>query len=258
MAEPILLKRCATCKQNLPRTAFATSQAKSCNDCRAAVHPGVRFGKWTIVSFSGWVDGASRWLCRCECGYEKVAAESRIRESSCCHGCASSTHGATRGKVRSPEHIVWASMIARCHNPKHKRYADYGGRGIAVCRPWRESFAAFLADMGPRPTGATIDRIDNDGDYGPGNCRWATYTKQNRNRRNNHLIIAFGRAMCIAEWADAIGVSPKSIRTRLSKGHDGESALAVGGLSREQMLSRLEAGANRSSVAESNDGGNLF
>lgn len=87
------------------------------------------------------------------------------------------------GYSRTPEYTVWAMMIQRCCNPKHVAYVNYGGRGITVCERWRNSFCAFLADMGFRPNGLSIDRIDNDGNYEPGNCRWATDQQQSFNRR---------------------------------------------------------------------------
>lgn len=94
------------------------------------------------------------------------------------------THGHTRGGKQSPTYISWNSMIARCHREKHPYFADYGGRGISVCDRWRHSFANFLADVGERPPGKTLDRVDVDGDYCPGNVRWATLTEQRWNRRD--------------------------------------------------------------------------
>lgn len=94
------------------------------------------------------------------------------------------THGHARRGERSRTYVSWFSMVQRCEDPRNKFYADYGGRGIAVCARWRRSFAAFLRDMGARPADKTLDRKDNDGDYRPGNCRWATRHEQRVNQRN--------------------------------------------------------------------------
>jgi hypothetical protein len=105
------------------------------------------------------------------------------------------THGASGGddkKTRTTEYVVWVGMRQRCNNPRHAKFANYGGRGITVCERW-DSFVNFLADMGERPGGRTLDRIDSNGNYEPGNCRWATLSEQNKNRRPQRLAFCTGR-----------------------------------------------------------------
>lgn len=122
---------------------------------------------------------------------------------------------------------VWCSMRQRCDNPNNQRYADYGGRGIKVCERWQK-FENFLADMGARPKypAHTLERRDNDGDYTPGNCRWATYEEQQNNKRNNHRLTYQGETMTVAEWARKLGVRDQLLRVRLHRGWDLERVLS--------------------------------
>lgn len=115
-------------------------------------------------------------------------------------------------------------MQRRCNNPGDAYYADYGGRGITVCARWG-NFEAFLKDMGERPTGHTLDRIDVDKGYSPNNCRWATPKDQARNRRNNHMLDTPAGRMCITKAAETYGVKVKTIAHRLSRGWSVEKAL---------------------------------
>lgn len=108
----------------------------------------------------------------------------------------------THGQSSSATYKTWASMIQRCTNERMPQYPDYGGRGIMVCERWLSSFENFLSDMGTRPRGMTIDRRDNDGDYEPGNCRWATRSTQQRNTRATVMITAWGVTKSLAEWID--------------------------------------------------------
>lgn len=118
-------------------------------------------------------------------------------------------------------------MIGRCRNPTDKAYRNYGARGITVCQKWIDSFFAFLADVGSRPSGShSIDRIDNNGNYEPGNCRWATFKQQQRNRSDNRLLTAFGKTMCVADWADESGLTAGLINCRLRYGWSHEEAVS--------------------------------
>jgi hypothetical protein len=130
---------------------------------------------------------------------------------------------------RTPERGCWQAMIDRCHDPKSTYFAHYGGRGIRVCNRWRESFALFQADMGPRPSPIhSLDRIDNDGNYEPGNVRWATPREQGRNKRNNRMLTAFGRTQCLTDWAAERGLRIITLKDRLDKlGWDVERALTA-------------------------------
>lgn len=118
-------------------------------------------------------------------------------------------------------------MKERCYEPSVKSYWDYGGRGITVCDKWLYDFPAFLADMGPCPPGMTIDRIDNDRGYGPGNCRWATDVEQANNTRRNRRVAFDGETMTVTEWSRRLGVSTHCIVGRLSRGWPTERALTT-------------------------------
>lgn len=119
------------------------------------------------------------------------------------------------GLSGTPEHVVWKGMIQRCYNKSNPSYPSWGGRGIVVCERWRDSFANFLADMGPRPAGMSIHRIDNDGNYKLSNCVWATDTIQARTKSSNVNITWDGRTMCVAAWAEEIGMDREVLYNRL-------------------------------------------
>ena len=128
----------------------------------------------------------------------------------------------------SPTYMSWKAMKARCYNPKDKRYHRYGGRGITICASWRKSFSSFLADMGDRPAGCTLDRIDLDGNYIPHNCRWADRITQARNSINARLLTFQGRTQTVAAWTQELGVKKGLIDSRINKlGWSVERALST-------------------------------
>lgn len=131
------------------------------------------------------------------------------------------------GMSAREEYGIWNHMRQRCHNPKNDRYASYGGRGIKVCDRWRESFENFYADMGPRPPGAQLDRVDNDKGYSPENCRWATRKEQQNNTRANRIVEFNGERRTIAEWASLRGLPYARVQTRLHRGWTPERALGL-------------------------------
>ena len=158
---------------------------------------GQRFGRLLVIGFSGtsWRHEAM-WLCVCDCGTVLVIGGIglRSRKTKSC-GClrrevltatilkATAKHGHTRNYAQTSEYRAWRDAKSRCFNPKTIGYQNYGGRGITMCDRWRDNFEFFLADVGPRPHGLTLDRINNDGNYEPGNCRWATRKEQRKNQR---------------------------------------------------------------------------
>lgn len=188
---------------------------------------GQRFGRLVAVSYSHSVRQAM-WLCRCDCGKEKVISGRSLRTGvtvSCgCYGhekrkAATTTHGGTLGGKTTGEYRCWLEMKSRCHNPKASHFEYYGGQGVEVCERWRESFEAFLADVGPMPTPKhnTIDRIRNEKGYEPGNVRWATRAEQMRNTRRNVNVTYDGRTMCLTDWATELGINFKTLRYRLKR-----------------------------------------
>ena len=135
----------------------------------------------------------------------------------------------TLRKTHKREYDAWQAMRQRCYNPKHLHYDDYGGRGIKVCDRWlgTDGFKNFYNDMCPRPENTTLDRVDNDSDYSPDNCRWATKTEQANNRRNNVRLCYDGKCMTIPQWAREVGISVHTLKTRVRRGMPLERALSA-------------------------------
>lgn len=193
------------------------------------IEAGTRFGRLVVVGRSGNIGTSAAWLCTCDCGNKKRVRGGSLRRGeivSC--GCrkAEALDRRTHGMRRSPEWKSWDSAIQRTTNPNHKSYADYGGRGIVVCARWA-SFETFYEDMGPRPSREhSLDRYpDQNGNYEPGNCRWATSSEQANNKRNNVMATVDGRTMTVHQWASASGIPASVITQRVKRGIIGAALL---------------------------------
>jgi len=194
---------------------------------------GQRFGRLVAIK-PVYVEGKRgvHWECDCDCGGKATIAISSLRQGltrSC--RCLSSETTAARnrshGKSKTPLYRIWAAMLNRCYNPKVDPYPFYGGRGIKVCDLWRHSFEEFHRDMGDRPPGRSLDRIDPDGPYSRLNCRWATSEVQARNKSRQITASLYGRRQTLHEWAAELGIPIKVLYGRIYAGHPDEKALTM-------------------------------
>lgn len=176
---------------------------------------GKKIGRWTFIKFHGY----SRWLVRCECGKEKILYASNIkRGDSVSCGCyrAENPHNKTHGLSKTGVYLVWRNMLNRCYNKNVDSFKSHGARGIRVCDSWKNSFENFYKDIGHAyKHGLSLDRINNDGDYEPGNCRWANNEIQMNNKRTTHFFEIDGKKMTIKQWADEIGMNRNTLANRI-------------------------------------------
>jgi hypothetical protein len=185
---------------------------------------GQRFSNWTVIRRLP----KSKWECRCDCGTVRVVLGSTLTRGTSqrcakCMGRRMRKHGMDGTST----YLIWAKMKHRCLNPGAAGYVNYGARGITVCERWND-FRNFLADMGERPTvNHSIDRIDNDKGYEPGNCRWATRKQQQRNRRNTAFVVWNGERRPLGDVAEECGTPLKLVRNRLAVGWSIEKALTI-------------------------------
>jgi hypothetical protein len=186
---------------------------------------GQKFGRLTVMSRAPATAGnrGARWNCECECGNTTISRSDAIkngRASSCgCLGREASGKriaaiNTTHGMAGSPIYRIWASMLNRCKNENEPCFPNYGGRGISVASDW-EVFENFYADMGDRPEGMTLERIDVDGDYSKDNCVWADRKQQANNKRNNHVIVHKGESKTLSQWAEYYAIPMWKLHQRL-------------------------------------------
>lgn len=185
---------------------------------------GVKYGKVLVVSFAKRSGKHYYWNCICDCGEESIIRSDALMILKSC-GCVNNGQQIltkrflSHGECDSREYQIWENMKARCYNKHNVNYKNYGGRGISVCDRWKNSFGAFLEDMGRRPSDLhSLDRYpDVDGDYEKSNCRWATKSEQCRCKRNNVWIEHNGVKMVITDWAKDLSVSPPALKYRINR-----------------------------------------
>lgn len=192
------------------------------------------FGKLTVIALGSKNKyGTLKWICQCSCGSnpkEVFGTSLRNGHTKSC-GCLQKVIQAERktkhGMRKSSTYHCWTAMIQRCVNINNPGFKDYGARGITVCDRWLNSFENFLEDMGEKPRGLSLDRIEVNGNYEPSNCRWASDKEQSRNKRNNVLLNFNNKTQCLTDWAEELGVSRHMIEGRLRRGWDPQKALAT-------------------------------
>ncbi len=217
--------------------------ARQCKECNAKSRivdiSGKRFGRLVALRFVGRVNGRTLWRCKCDCGKETITGYSNlysgITRSCGCLGDESRKINNVNKRRRvshdfvfegnldnHPLRLIWKSMLMRCNNPHVKNYNNYGGRGIKVCDRWSGNlgFENFVKDMGERPDGTTLDRIDYNGDYEPSNCHWATSDEQANNRTDNIYIIVGGRKITAKQFCKALGLNYWVAIKQIQRGYD--------------------------------------
>jgi hypothetical protein len=193
---------------------------------------GDKHGRLTVVSFKRSGNGIL-CLCKCACGNTREFRASLLywpkqRHHAACgmNGCTYNfQHGHKSNKNWTREYCSWRSMMGRCQNPNDPAWRNYGGRGIRVCHAWTQSFSAFLRDMGERPIGKELGRINNDRNYEPQNCRWETRSQQANNRRSNRHLTFRGETLNVVQWSRKLGVPKSLLQNRIYSGWSVERTL---------------------------------
>lgn len=202
---------------------------KSCGCSRRIDLTGQKFGRLKVIEFSYAKNEKTYWKCRCDCGNTKIIDGSALkRKATISCRCYQKEQVTKHGKSYTAEYKTWIRMKQRCYDKNTNSYKNYGKRGIKMCRRWRSSFENFLEDMGKRPSPKhSIDRIDNNGDYTPENCKWSTQKQQHRNKRSNRLITFKNKTKTMTEWSEIVGISSNAIHKRLKRGWSIHDALTL-------------------------------
>lgn len=199
-------------------------------------YTGQRFGRLVVIARSEEKNhrGRTVWRCVCDCGGEKACeGQHLVRGSIASCGCLADESRHRRpspnrkhGLTHTTMWTIWKDMVRRCYDETDPAFSHYGGRGITVCERWRHDVAAFAGDMGARPPGMMIERVDNDRGYELGNCIWADAITQQNNRRNNHRITHAGRTLTVAQWAREVGMQASTLIKRIEGGWPFERAIS--------------------------------
>lgn len=191
---------------------------------------GRRCGRWTVLcQVPSTLGLTARWRCQCECGNISDVNGPALRlgrslSCGCLHKEIVGRNGSVHGAYGTATYKIWGSMIQRCTNKKSRSYSSYGGRGITVCDRWLK-FENFFADMGEKPPGLSIERINNDGNYELRNCKWATTAEQSNNKRSTRRLPYKGQMVPLQVVAKEVGLSVHTIRKRLFLGWSEEEAI---------------------------------
>lgn len=198
---------------------------------------GKKLGRWKVLyrcanKMMPYGRSFHVWMCECECGVRREVAGPNLRKGiskscGCLHKEIVVAGNTTHGGSYSVEFGVWLGIMQRTNNPNSERFMDYGGRGIKVSERWHK-FENFIADMGKRPRGTTIERKDNDKGYNSSNCIWASRKNQNNNKRNNRLLTFKDETKTISQWAEQFGLKYMTLRARVTNyGWSVEKALTT-------------------------------
>lgn len=202
---------------------------------------GFKFGRLTVTSEADPSGQMRKVNASCECGnnavfFLKNLKKGHTQSCGCRHLEIITRHGNSTRAATSPEYGSWSSMHSRCNNQNDLAYVNYGGRGISICPAWNADFVIFLRDMGPRPVGTSLDRINVNGNYEPSNCRWATKKMQVNNTRVSVFIEHAGVRMTMTQWSEHLGISLKRIAYRVAHNWPAEMALSPDKFTRHRNI----------------------